>query len=204
MSPRMMLVSAVLVTFLMSASVAMAQEGAWQQVGVQGTGFFTKDSEGNAISQHSTNSGGFLLDYRVHFYHWLAAEAGYGYARNTQNNFLPTGTFAVPENVHQITGAVVASVPRIFKLNPYVLSGTGGLIFAPTSAAATLTPGADRQTKPAFLYGGGADYDIQRHISLRVEYRGFVYKRPDFQMASLDSGATTHTAQPSAGIVFHF
>jgi len=167
-------------------------------------GFFTKDSQGNGISQHSTDSGGFLINYRLHFYRWLAAEASYGYARNTQQNLLAAGPFDVQENVHQAMGALVASVPRIFKLHPYVLSGTGALVFDPTGNAAVSAPGAERQAKAAFLYGGGADYDIRKHVSLRIEYRGFVYKRPDFGLAAMNSDATTHTAQPSAGVVFRF
>jgi hypothetical protein len=39
---------------------------------------------------------------------------------------------------------------------------------------------------------------------LRAEYRGFVYKNPDFGLASLKTDSWTHTAQPSAGIVFRF
>jgi hypothetical protein len=37
-----------------------------------------------------------------------------------------------------------------------------------------------------------------------AEYRGFMYARPDFRLLALHSGATTHTAQPSAGFVFGF
>ena len=33
---------------------------------------------------------------------------------------------------------------------------------------------------------------------------GFVCERPDFDLAAAHSGATTHSAQPSAGIVFRF
>ena len=47
-------------------------------------------------------------------------------------------------------------------------------------------------------------YDLTEHFALRAEYRGFVYERPDFGLQSLHSGAATHTAQPSAGIVFRF
>src|SRR5258706_298253 len=56
----------------------------------------------------------------------------------------------------------------------------------------------------AFLYGAGADYGLTRHFSLRAEYRGFVYKNPDFGLAALNTDSWTHTAQPSAGIVFRF
>ena len=59
-------------------------------------------------------------------------------------------------------------------------------------------------TKAAFVYGGGADIDLTRRFALRFQYRGLVYKRPDFGLASLKSDATTHTAQPSAGFVIRF
>ena len=56
----------------------------------------------------------------------------------------------------------------------------------------------------AFVYGAGADYAFARHITLRAEYRGYVYKAPDFNLASLNTGSWTNIAQPSAGIAFHF
>ncbi len=185
--PRM-LVSALLGALLLFASAAMAQESEWRgrnEVSVQGTGFFTKDSQGNGLTQHSTNTGGFLVSYRYHFYRWLAADASYGYARNTQQKFTPGGALDVQANVHQTTGALVVNLPRrIFRLNPYLLAGAGALVFDPN--------------------GGGADFAVSKHLALRAEYRGFVYKRPDFGLVGLNSNVTTHTAQPSAGLVFRF
>ena len=190
------------------ATAAMAQESDWRgrnEVSVQGAGFFTKDSQGNGLTQHSTDAGGLLLSYRYHINRWLAADASYGYARNTQQNFSSGGPLDVQANVHQATGALVVTVPRkVFRLNPYVLAGAGALVFDPTGNSGGFVAGASNQTKPAFVYGGGADYDLTRHLALRVEYRGFVYDRPDFGLAALHSGSTTHTAQPSAGIVIHF
>jgi opacity protein-like surface antigen len=198
-------VVATILGVLMCASGAIAQEGRWQEISVQGTGFFTKDSSGNGINQHATDTGGFLLSYRYHFNRWLAADASYGYARNTQQNFTSSSQFGVQANVHQATGALVVTAPhRIFSLAPYVLAGTGALVFDPTGNAGGSVSGAQSQSKAAFVYGGGADYDLSRHFTLRAEYRGFVYGRPDFDLAALHSGTTTHTAQPSAGIVFRF
>src|ERR1700732_267767 len=99
---------AVVLGILFSASGAMAQEGRWQEIGVQGTGLFTKDSSGNGVNQHATDTGGFLLSYRYryHFNRWLAADASYGYARNTQQNFTSSGPFSVQANVDQATGAL--------------------------------------------------------------------------------------------------
>jgi opacity protein-like surface antigen len=212
MMSRKLVVAAVL-GILMSAPGAMGQEGRWQGIGeghwqeisVQGTGFFTKDSSGNGINQHATDTGGFLVSYRYHFNRWLAADASYGYARNTQQNFTSAGPLSVQANVHQATGALVVTVPRrIFRLNPYVLAGTGALIFDPTGNSGAFVSGATSQAKLAFLYGGGADYELSKHFILRAEYRGYVYGRPDFGLNALHSGATTHSAQPSAGIVFRF
>jgi opacity protein-like surface antigen len=183
----------------------MAQEGRWQEMSVQGTGFFTKDSSGNGINQHATDTGGFLLSYRYHFNTWLAADASYSHARNAQQNFTSSGPFSVQANVHQATGALVVTVPRrVFRLHPYFLAGAGALVFDPTGNRGGFVSGAQSQSRAAFVYGGGADYDLSIHFALRAEYRGFVYGRPDFDLASLHSGATTHTAEPSAGIVFRF
>src|SRR6266404_6896083 len=107
MTRTRMLVSGLLGAVLLLASSARAQEGFLRhEVGLQGTGFFTKDSQQNGTLQHSTNSGGFLINYRYHFNNWLAAEASYGYERNTQLNFTPGGNFGIQSNVHQATGAL--------------------------------------------------------------------------------------------------
>jgi len=201
---RKLIVAAILGT-LVTASGAMAQEGRWQEIGVQGTGFFTKDSSGNRINQHTTDTGGFLVSYRYHFNRWLAADASYGYARNAQQNFSSAGPISVQANVHQATGALVITAPRrVFRLHPYALAGAGTLVFNPTGNRGGFVSGAQSQAMAAFVYGVGGDYDLGKHLILRAEYRGFVYERPDFGLDALHSGATAHTAQPSAGIVFRF
>src|SRR5260370_15374852 len=176
---RKMIAAAVL-GILDTAPSAMAQEGRWQEISVQGTGFFTKDSSGNGISQHAEDACGFLLSYRYHFNGWLAADASYGHARNTQQNFTSSAPLSVQANVHQATGALVVTVPRrVFSLHPYFLAGAGALVFDPTGNMGGFVSGAQSQSRAAFVYGGGADYDLSIHFALRAEYRGFVYGRPD-------------------------
>jgi opacity protein-like surface antigen len=207
MSMKRTVVLAVLSFGLLFSSAAFAQEESpWThgEVSIQGTGFFTKDSNGNGISQHSTDAGGFLVGYRYHFNRWLGAEANYGYDRNTQQNFTAGGPFNLQANVHQATAAAVVTLPGSSRINPYVLAGAGALVFDPTNNAGQSVAGALTQAKAAFVYGGGVDFTLAKHVALRAEDRGFVYNRPDFQLASLNSNVTTHTAQPSAGIVFRF
>ena len=167
------------------------------------SGIFTHDSVGNSITQHSTNAGGFLTGYRGYFTKWLGVDADYGYARNTQTNVTTTGTFAVQSNINQLTGALVAAVP-MDRFKPFFLVGAGDLNFSPTNAAKTAVPGVTTQNKGTFLYGGGVDFDLARHLAIRGEYRGFVFGRPDFGLATLNSNVRTYSAQTSAGIVFRF
>ena len=190
------------VALLLSMAAAAAQEER-SEISVQGTGFFTKDTGGNGIEERASETGGFLLGYRYDINRWLSAEANYGYDRNTQIYF--GGAAArVESNIHQITGSAVLKLPHLARLQPYALAGGGGLVFDPTGNAGGSFAGATRVTQGAFVYGAGGDYAFTRHFSLRAEYRGYVYKAPDFNLTGLNTNSWTHTAMPSAGIVFHF
>ena len=195
---------AILAFVFLSAISAISQE-ARSEVSVQATGFFTKDSDGQGISQKTTQSGGVLAGYRYRINRWFSAEGDYGYNRNTQQYFTTSGASRIQANVHSVTGDLVVNLPfRFHRLLPYVLGGGGALIFKPTNNLGGFVLGADTHAKGAFVYGGGADYVITRRVSLRAEYRGFVYKAPDFGLSSLNTDKWTHTALPSAGLVVRF
>jgi len=205
---------------LLFTSAARADEDTKQEAHAQGIGFYTKATTGNARTQNTTDAGGFLLSYRYHFNRWLAADASYGRVRDTQRtitttpSLLPpifgpgprvlTTTLPVQADVNETTAAAVVTIPSFGRLKPYALGGTGALTFVPTRALGAFTPGAGTQSKAVFEYGGGVNYEFTRHFAARLEYRGFVYKSPDFSLITLRTDATTHTAQPSAGVVFRF
>jgi opacity protein-like surface antigen len=199
-------IAIMLVSFSLLAGVGASAQEARSDIGLQGTGFFTKDTTGQSTTQKSTNTGGFLVSYRYHFNRWLATEAAYGYDRNTQQFFAPAGLSRVQSNVHQATGGLVFSLPMParYRISPYVLAEGGALVFDPTGNAFGTVPGAQRQATGVFVYGGGADFPIVKYISLRAEYRGLVYSAPDFGLSAHNTNTVTHTAQPSAGIVFRF
>jgi opacity protein-like surface antigen len=195
----------MLASFVILLTLEATAQESRSEIGLQGTGFFTKDTNGNGISRTTSDTGGFQVGYRYHINRWLSAEGDYGFDRNTQRYFSNGGQSRVQSDVHGVTGDLVVNLPlRLSKFSPYALAGGGGLIFRPTGNGGGFVPGAETQAKGAFLYGGGADYALTRHFSLRAEYRGFVYKNPDFGLASLHADRWAHTAQPSAGIVFHF
>jgi opacity protein-like surface antigen len=191
--------------FIILLSISATAQENRSEISVQGTGFFTQDTNGQGISRTTTETGGFLVGYRYHFNRWLSGEANYGYNRDTQRYFSAGGFSRVQSDVHTATADVVVGLPfRIARLNPYVLGGGGSLVFHPTGNPGGFVSGADTQAKGTFLYGVGANYALTRHLSLLAEYRGYVYKDVDFGVRALNTDSWTHTAQPSAGIAFRF
>ena len=201
---RQMVIMIAVAVLLLSVG-AIAQE-ARSEISVQGTDLFTKDATGRGTTQRATQNGGFLVGYRYHFNRWLAAEGVYGYGRNTQEFLAPAGLSRIQADVHQATGGFVLTLPSParFRISPYVLAEGGALTFNPTGNPFGSVAGAQRQSVGTFVYGGGADFPIVKHVSLRAEYRGYVYNAPDFGFSSLNTDKVTHAAQPSAGIVFRF
>jgi len=104
------------------------------EVVLQGTGFYTKDSNGNGISQHATDTGGFLVGYRFHFNRWLAAAADYGYVRSTQQNFTSQvrSTFRATSTRYRRIDRRVAEHLSPAALRPW---RSGALVFDPTGNA---------------------------------------------------------------------
>jgi outer membrane autotransporter protein len=181
---------------------SFAQESR-SEVSLQGTGLFTSSTNGNGTSYSATESGGVLGTYRYHLKRRISVEAAYGYTVNSQKYSFDA--FRIQSGVHQLTGSLVLNLPSrpSSRISPYVIVGAGALMFDPTGSQFNL-PGAQLQTKGAFVYGVGADYAMSKHISLRAEYRGLLYTTPDFGLGGLATNNLTHTAMPSIGVAFRF
>ncbi|MGC2185785.1 MAG: outer membrane beta-barrel protein [Terriglobales bacterium] len=174
------------------------------EVTVQGSGFFKKQTTVGGITDEATNSGGVMAGYRFNLKKWLAVEGDYDYFRNDQKFSASSGTTSIPMNVHAMTGTAIVKLPS-FKMpgvkivSPFMLAGGGAMFFDPRGGSVT-----KEQTRGAFVYGGGVDVPMSKHLLVRAEYRGFVCKIPDFEMTSLKVDKYTHSAVPSAGLVFTF
>ena len=196
--------------FIVSIAGSGVAQNLRSEVSIQGTGNITKNSDNLDIPHEATKSGGFLAGYRYHLNSWFAVQGDYGYTRNTQKYFDPVfGFAAIQANVQQLTGEAVITAPTTSRVRPYALAGVGGLFFRPTNSLNNSFVGVgnntgNNQAKAAFVYGGGVDFDLTRYVAFRAEYRGLVYKIPDFQIPGLASDAFTHTAQPSIGLVWRF
>lgn len=191
------------IVFVIFGISSWAQE-VRHELTVQGSGFFNKQTSDGGITNKPTNSGGVMAGYRFNLKNWLAVEGDYDYFRNGQKFLAGGGTTFIPVNVHAATGTAIVKLPS-FKapgvrvVSPFVLAGGGAMFFDPRGESVR-----DVQTRATFVYGGGVDVPLSRHFLVRAQYRGFVYKTPDFEMASLKVDKFTHSAVPSAGLVFTF
>ena len=178
--------SAVAFIFLFIAS-GFAQDFK-SEFSVQGIANLPKNSTNIDIPHDATKSGGFLIGYRHHLNSWFALQGDYGYTRDTQKYFDPFfGETDIQANIHQLTGEAVISAPSSSRVRPYGLAGIGGLFFRPTNSLNNNFIGVgqgsgNNQTKPAFVYGGGVDFDVTKYMAFRAEYRGLLFKIPDFQL----------------------
>jgi outer membrane immunogenic protein len=169
------------------------------EVSVQVLGSFVKSTTSDGVRNSATDSGGVLVNYRRFFDTHNGIEVNYGYALNTQNFLSSSGESGVKTNSHEVSGAYVFRLP-FKRFTPFVLAGAGALVFDPKDFE-----GAASQTRAAFLYGGGADFNLSRHLFMRAEYRGFVYNSPTWSLASLDgTDRITHRAEPSIGFGWRF
>jgi opacity protein-like surface antigen len=129
------------------------------------------------VPESATRNGGILASYRYVFKGNYGAEVTYGYGLNAQKYGLTTGLEGVSTRSSEISAAFVRRF--VFKRwSPFLLAGASALVFDPNNV-----PAANTQTRVAFLYGGGTDFDLGRRIYMRAEYRCFVYTLPHVQPA---------------------
>ncbi len=192
---RMMIAIALLLALCGST---FAQEKR-HEITVQGSGFFTKETTDLGVTSKPTYSGGILAGYRFNLNRWFGFEGDYDYFSNSQKYSASTGSSLLKTNVNAVTGTAVIKLPASMILKPYVLAGGGAIMFNPRD-----TNLVDTQARGTFVYGGGVDVPLTQHIAIRGQYRGFVYKAPDFDFPNLRTDKITHSAVPSAGLVFTF
>jgi hypothetical protein len=213
-----------LAVILFLTSSALSQGGRFD-ASINGGEVFTNTASGNAVVQSAT-AGPVIFGtfrYKLKAKHSLAFN--YGRTRNSQT-FQAGDNFHVLNSISEVSGAYLFSPFPNSKIEPFFLAGGGALIFSPSSTwvffpdlpnnvlnRVQVNLGAVKQTELAFLYGLGVDYRLPKfsRLSLRLQYRGFLYKAPDFKVdqnsgstVSFFTGAKEHMAEPSVGIVFRF
>jgi opacity protein-like surface antigen len=203
MIKRVLVVS---VTVLLFAAAGFAQDGR-VDVSVSGAAVFSKKTTGNGTTLTPTQNAGVIASFALHTSSATALQINFGHSDNSQN-YLSSGLhYRVKTTLTEFSGAFVVTPIRTDRYRAFVFGGAGGLVFNPNSALVEDTPqaiGGVRQTRVGILYGGGIDYGLITHLSLRLQYRGLIYSPPDFKVSGFFTGGHGHLAEPAVGLVFTF
>jgi outer membrane immunogenic protein len=200
----------VITTMLGFACLLSAQEPNRFDFGISVAGVFSKTSSSNdgSVTDTPTTSLEYIGSVRYHLAPKHAVEASVGHTTNSQIFSVSPNSFRVISSIMEFSGAYVFSPYARKKLQTFVFAGGGALRFSPGNTYIDTFPasfGAAAQTSLTFLYGGGADYHLWRKLALRLEYRGLIYRVPDFNVPGfLFTGAKGHLAEPTVGIVVKF
>lgn len=215
---------AVLAGVIFLTSIGFAQDGHYD-VSFNAAGVFTKQTSGNGITQEATDGGGGFGTIRARFKPKHSFVFNYGRYKNSQiYQFIDN--FHILSNISEYSFGYMFTPFQKGRFEPFLLAGVGPIRFSPRSTWVFFPPltggipnniqinlHASKQTEIGYFYGLGVDYRIP-HLSrfaLRLQYRGVLYKEPDFNIdanhgsdISFFTGAHGHMAEPSVGLVFRF
>jgi opacity protein-like surface antigen len=191
--------------------LACAAAGAQDRLdfSVSGAAVFSKSvsSTTSGLTLNPADSGAIFGTVRYHFNHLNAVELNIGHSVDSQIFERAPDTFKVRTSVTEFSGAYVLTPFQGKRLQPFLFAGAGALRWYPENQYINGNGsffGAYTQTSLAFLYGGGADYRLWRRIGLRMQYRGLIFRAPDFTVSDFFISAKGHMAEPSVGLVVKF
>lgn len=195
-------------TLLVFVSGAAAQ-GDRVEVSISGAAAFSKTSTATTgtVTLKPTKSAEFFGTIQYHFTKMHSFEVNIGHLKNSQIYTVPPDTYRVNAGITEISGAYVFTPFTTKKFAPFLLGGVGGLRFNPSTTyidGLQVNLAATMQTSLAFVYGGGTDYHLWRALWLRAQYRGLIYRVPDFNRQRFFTGAHGHLAEPSLGLALRF
>jgi outer membrane immunogenic protein len=191
---------------LMLTAVAGYAQESRQDVSISGTGAFAPQVNGNAVQKNTTTTLGLLASYRYMLTPRSALEVNYGYAQNTQK-YMVFGK--AQGGIHTLqseySAAYVYSL-NFGNFNPFAEIGVGAMVFHPLKDNGTFQIDAKSNTNIGGLFGAGLAYQISPSFDVRVEYRGFVAKTPDFGLPGdiFKTNRYQVVSSPSLGIAYHF
>ncbi|HZQ68062.1 MAG TPA: outer membrane beta-barrel protein [Terriglobales bacterium] len=192
---------------LILTSLAAAEDYGRFDFSLAAAAGLSKQSSGNQVTLKPTQGGGVLVSGRVRFGARSALEFDYSRILNTQKFEAPPFFYNFNTSVREYTGAYVFTPFKTGKWEPFLLAGIGALSFYPRitylNGVQTIYSSVN-QTQFAYVYGAGTDYHAWKWIFVRAQYRGIIYKAPDFKLTNLFTGAHGHLAEPSIGLVFRF
>jgi len=188
---------------------AASQEVEHFNVSMNAAGVFSKtsNSSNGSLTLKPTNSVAQFGTFRWRLNRFHALELNIGHTMNSQVYTLAPNNFRVATGITEFSGAYVLSPKRTEHWEPFLLGGAGALRFNPDNTyingLLSLFP-VKKQTEIGFLYGAGTDYIFWKFLAVRLQYRGLIYKAPNFGQPNLATHVKGHLAEPAVGIVVKF
>ena len=189
---------------MLLASAGFAQESR-QDASISAIGVFAPQVNGNAVQANASSTVGFLGSYRYMLTPRSALELNYSFAQYStrySTSFLPN--VRIHTRQQEITGAYVYSFRSYRNFTPFVEAGVGGLIFTPIRDYGTTNFDTKQNTNIGALFGGGVAYELSPSWDVRVQYRGFVAKTPDFGLTNFKTNRWEVISLPAVGVAYHF
>jgi opacity protein-like surface antigen len=149
---------------------------------------------------------GGLASYRYMLTPRSALEFNYGYQQNTQYyQVFGKKNGGIHTLQQEFSGAYVFNL-NFKKFNPFFEGGPGAVIFSPLKDAGTSDLDAKRNTSFGALFGAGVAYELSPSFDIRVEYRGFLAKTPNFSLPGnvFNTNRYQVISTPAIGVAYHF
>ena len=198
---KMMLLGALLVC---TAAVGHAQESR-QDASVSFIGVYAPAVYGEIVHpMTTTTTGGLLASYRFMLTPRNAVEMNYTFAQNSikyNSIALPGGEVHTRDQEFSLAYVYSRTYRRY---NPFVEGGVGAEFFTPILDNGTHQAPTKSSVELGALFGGGLAYEINPSFDIRVEYRGFLMKTPDFGQTAFNPNRFYVLMTPALGVAYHF
>jgi opacity protein-like surface antigen len=196
---------ALFVLMLAISAVAVHAQESRQDISLSGTALIEPfRASSTTVQVDSTTAYGGLASYRFMLTPTSALEVNYGITyQNSIGFYVNPNHYKVLTRTQEISGAYVRSF--VYKnFNPFVEAGPGAFVFLPIVNSGTTTLDVKQQIGVGGLFGAGFAYEISPSFDIRVEYRGFVTKVPNFGDSQLTTNRWYEISNPAIGVAYHF
>ena len=189
---------------MLLAARGYAQESR-QDISISATGVFGPSIHGAAnVQQSMTGTMGALLSYRYMLTPRSAVEANYSFAQDQQKYVTSFQPFPrVHSRQQELSFAYVYSM-TFKRYNPFIEAGIGTMIFTPVLDNKTTLLSTKGSKNVGALAGAGLAYELSPSFDIRLEYRTFITKAPNFGRPDFVTNRYEAISIPSVGVAYHF
>lgn len=192
-----------------TATTRRAVESSSQtDVGVSGFFAMTSGTSGLGTKQTPSNGAGGLVEVRHISSPLLGYELAYSNGVANQKYEPETGackltcqnpTIKLDSKSTSVAIDYVVS-KKMGNLRPFAVAGVGFFIVSP----GTTPYGNNTSIRGAYNYGGGVDYAFSKHLGVRAQFRGNLYKAPNTSQIYPATGKFTQSLEPMGGVFYRF